>query len=143
MFGYRICCGLLIAGVAFLGGCGGGTRSPSPAVPPAVAANPWPSEADYGTIKTALAARDDALFHEPNWRRKSFVAELASRTLLTVRMTAGSCAAYVTELYGTLHDLMEAYPGEDWRPLLRFVRRQPSLHTACTPPANHRQAYAA
>jgi hypothetical protein len=96
--------------------------------------SPWPSAADYQTIKTAIAVRNDALIREPDWRRKSFAALLAARTLLTVRIAEGRCAAYVTELYGNLRDLMDAYPGEDWRPLIRLVRREPPLTEACRQP---------
>jgi hypothetical protein len=95
---------------------------------------PWPSAADYRTIKKAVAVRNNALFHQRGWRQKSFEASLAARTLLTVRIEAGPCAAYVTELYGNLRDLMDAHPGEDWRPLVRSVRRQPSLARACKDP---------
>ena len=59
---------------------------------------------------------------------------LAARTLLTVRIAAGPCATYVTQLYGNLRDLMDAYPGENWRPLIRLVPRQPSLAHACRNP---------
>ena len=79
----------------------------------------WPSAADYGTIKTAVAVRDQAPLREKDWRRKAFAALLVARTLLTVRISAGPCATYVTRLYGNLRDLMDAYPGENWRPLIR------------------------
>jgi hypothetical protein len=133
---------LLIAVAALAAGCGTTTRGSPANVPRPVVSTPWPNTADYETIKTAVSARDDALFHEPDWRRKSFAASLASRSLLTVRMTAGSCATYVTELYGTLRDLIDAYPGEDWRPLLRVVRQQPSLASVCTPPTNYHVGFA-
>jgi hypothetical protein len=95
---------------------------------------PWPRAADYTTIKVATLARDEALFRDREWRHKSFVASLAIRTLLTLRLAPGPCADYVTVLYGNLRDLMAAYPGEDWRPLVRLVRRQPRLATACERP---------
>jgi hypothetical protein len=104
-------------------------------MPRPVALTPWPSEAEYTTIKAAVAARDIALFHETDWRRRSYGASAALQTLLTLRISAGRCATFVTELYGNLHDLAEAYPREDWRPLVRLVRRQPSLATACRRPA--------
>jgi hypothetical protein len=94
----------------------------------------WPSAADYGTIRTAVAVRDRALFHERDWRRKAFAASLALRTLMTVRLAAGPCADYVTELYGNLRDLMDAYKGEDWQPLVRLVRHQTSIGRACRQP---------
>jgi hypothetical protein len=125
---------LLIALALLAGGCGTTTRSPSAAPVQPVALTPWPSVSDYQTIKTAVAVRDNALFHQTDWRRKSFAASLALRTLVTVRMAVGHCAAYVTELYGNLRDLADAYPHEDWRPLVRTVRREPSLAAACQHP---------
>ena len=116
-----------------IGACGT-TYSPPASRPQHAALSPWPSAADYGTIRTALAVRDDALLHQRDWRRKSFAASLAARTLLTVRVAAGTCAAYISELYGSLRDLMDAYPGEDWRPLVRLVRHEPSLARACKHP---------
>ena len=101
----------LLVSLALLSGACGTSYSATASRPRQVALSPWPSPADYGTIKTAVAVRDDALFHERDWRRKSFAASLALRTLLTVRLAAGPCAAYVTELYGSLRDLMDAYPG--------------------------------
>jgi hypothetical protein len=127
---------LLVSLALLSGACGtsyGATASP----PRQVALSPWPSPADFGTIKIAVAVRDDALFHERDWRRKSFAASLALRTLLTVRIGAGTCATYVTELYGNLRDLMDAYPGEDWRPLVRLLHHQPSLRRACRQPDDH------
>ncbi len=128
---------LLIAVAALAGGCGALTHVPAAGFPPPVVITAWPSPADYQTIKTAVAARDDALFHQTDWRRKAFTASLATQTLLTVRITAGSCATYVRELFGTLRDLLDAYPGEDWRPLAHIVRHQPSLASACRRPRGH------
>jgi hypothetical protein len=127
----------LVAATVLVAACGSVYRQP--AGPPTgrpqhVALSPWPGAADYRTITIALAVRDDALFHQRDWRRKAFAASLAARTLLTVRIAAGTCAGYVTELYGNLRDLMDAYPREDWRPLVRLVRHEPSLQRACKPP---------
>jgi hypothetical protein len=133
---------LLITLAVIAGGCGTVEQRLAPAVPGPVAPLPWPSRSDYTTIKIAVAVRDRALFHETDWRRKSFAASLAAQTLLTVRMTAGPCADYVTELYGTLRDMMDAYAGEDWRPLVRLVRRQPSPASVCLAPTDHLAANA-
>jgi hypothetical protein len=116
-----------------VGACGTTYSAPA-ARPQHIALRTWPSAADYATIKTALAVRDDALLHRRDWRRKSFAASLAARTLLTVQLGRGACAAYVTELYGNLRDLMDAYPGEDWRPLVHLVRHEPSPAHACKQP---------
>jgi hypothetical protein len=124
----------LLVAVTVLGGACGTTYTVPAGHPQHLAPRPWPSAADYGTIKTALAVRDDALFRQRDWRRESFAASLAARTLLTVRIGPGTCAAYVAELFGSLRDLMDAYPGEDWRPLVRLVRHEPTLARACKPP---------
>jgi hypothetical protein len=128
----------LLVSLALLSGACGTSYSATPSRPRQVVLRPWPSPADYGTIKTAVAVRDDAVFHQRDWRRKSFAASLALRTLLTVRIGAGTCATYVTELYGNLRDLLDAYPGEDWRPLVRLLRHQPSFGRACRQPGEHR-----
>jgi hypothetical protein len=131
---------LLIALAALSAGCGAATQPPPHGTPRPVARSSWPSAADYQTIKIAVAVRDDALLHQTDWRRKSFAASLALRTLMTVRMAPGPCAAYLTELYGNLRDLLDAYPREDWRPLIRLVRRQPTLAHACRQPASDARA---
>jgi hypothetical protein len=130
----RLVRGTLLLGVTLLvSGCGT-VYSPSAGRPRQIAKDPWPSAADYGTIRTAAAVRDQALFHERDWRRKSYAASLALRTLLTVRLAPGPCATYVTELYGNLRDLADAYPGENWRPLVRLMLHQTSIGQACRQP---------
>lgn len=94
----------------------------------------WPSAADYQTIKTAAADRDQILFHVRNWRRKAYAAQLALQTLLTVRVKPGSCLTFVAELTGNLEDLANAYQGEKWGPLIRTVRHEPSVAQACKRP---------
>jgi len=128
---------LPIAVAVLAAGCGGGgasstgsTSSPSVRAGPALL-GPWPSAADYTTIKAAVAVRDHALYRETDWRRKSLTAALGLQTLITVRVGPGPCATFVTSLYGNLLDLHEAYRGEDWRPLIRYVRHQPKLATVC------------
>lgn len=100
----------------------------------AAAVRVWPSPADYTTIKTAAAVRDHSLFHERNWRRKAFGARLALDTLATIRLKPGSCASFVAELIGNLEDLANAYQGENWSPLKRTVREEPSVARACRRP---------
>lgn len=94
----------------------------------------WPSAADYTTIKTAAAVRDHVLFHVRDWRQKAYGAKLALDTLATVRLKPGSCASFVGELIGNLEDLANAYPGEDWGPLKRTLRQEPSVARACRRP---------
>jgi type IV pilus biogenesis protein CpaD/CtpE len=127
---------LLIAVGALLAGCGSTTHTTPTTIPPPAALTRWPSAADYGTIKTAVAARDDALFRQTDWRHRSFLATLAMRTLLTVRVGPGSCAQYVVVLYTTLQSLRDAYAGEDWRPLVQFVHHQPTLASVCRRPSS-------
>jgi hypothetical protein len=122
----------LIALVALAVACGaaGVTAAAARSAP----SGGWPSAADYQTIKTAAAVRDQILFHVRNWRRKAYAAQLALQTLLTVRVNPGSCAAYVAELAGNLEDLADAYQGEKWGPLIRTVRHEPSVAHACKRP---------
>ena len=133
----QLAAALVLTTIAALAAGCGTLRNPSAGSHQAVRPDPWPTAADYGTIKTAAAVRDQALFLEQDWRRKSFAAMLAARTLLTVKVAAGPCATYVTQLYGNLRDLMDAYPGENWRPLIRLLHRQPSLAHACRNPIGH------
>jgi hypothetical protein len=114
---------------------GAGSALSSAKTPP----TPWPSAADYGTIKVTVGVRDRALLRQTDWRTKALSASLALRTLLTVRVAPGRCAAFVTFLYGNLLDLHEAYPGEDWRPLIRLVRRHPTLRSSCAQRADRPQ----
>lgn len=116
---------------ALAAACGSTTHTSSTAIPKFAAPTAWPTASDYGTIRTAVAARDDALFRQKDWRMRSFVATLALRQLLTIRIAPGSCAQYVVELYGSLRSLEDAYAGEDWRPLVQFVHHQPSLASQC------------
>jgi hypothetical protein len=95
--------------------------------------SPRPYLADFQTIKVARAVRNGVLFHERDPRRKSYGASLAVQTLLTVRMAPGPCLSYVGRLYGSLLSLVDAYRGEDWRPLIRLVRREPRLASVCRP----------
>jgi hypothetical protein len=120
--------GLLVLAMA-LGAAGTTAAAARPA-----RSSRWPSGADYQTIKTAAAVRDQILFKVRDWRRKAYAAQLALQTLLTVRVTAGSCAAFVAELAGNLEDLANAYQGEKWGPLIRTVRHEPSVAHACKRP---------
>ena len=147
----------LVSAATLVAGCGGGRSNPgasaslgasssttTPGAGQTLSSNkapptPWPSTADYVTIRVAVAVRDRALFERTDWRTKSLSASLALRTLLTVRMAPGSCASFVTFLYGNLLDLHEAYPGEDWRPLIRLVRRHPTLESSCAQRADRPQ----
>jgi len=132
-------CALSIALVLAASGCGGTPRRDQPAGPVPLRAqdarelSPRPYLADFQTIKVARAVRDRVLFHERDPRRKSYGASLAVQTLLTVRMAAGPCLSYVGRLYGSLLSLAEAYRGEDWRPLIRLIRREPRLVRVCRP----------
>jgi hypothetical protein len=116
-------------------GCGKLTdqtnRSPQPSN---VAESAWPSPADYTTIRVARQVMLNALLRQTDWRRRSYGASLAMRTLLTVRLAPGRCATYVGRLYGELWSLLDGYAGEDWRPLIRLVRRDPTVRQACQLP---------
>ena len=133
--GLQVGCFLLLAALMLAAAGSGASTAPTSASPRAAAVlSPWPSAADYTTIKVAAAVRDHALFHERDWRRKAFAARLGLRTLLTVRMAPGPCATFVNGLYANLRDMLDAYRGEDWRPLYVVVRREVPLWFACQPP---------
>jgi hypothetical protein len=127
---------LPLALAALVVACGGSGPAKRPAITHTSAPPPeqQPNAGDYSTIRIASGLRDEALFRHHDWRVKSYTATLALRTLLTVRLAAGPCATYVTELYGNLRDLADAYNGEDWRPLVRVVRRQPKFKDSCASP---------
>ena len=133
--GLRVCCCVVVAALVLAAtGCGASKPPKSPRPPPPAALSPWPGAADYTTIKVAAAVRDHALFHEHDWRRKAFAARLGMTTLMTVRMAPGPCATFVDGLYANLRDMLDAYQGEDWRPLYAVVRREIPLWFACRPP---------
>ena len=117
-----------------LAGCG--THQPPPATSP-LASTPvsqWPTPADYTTLTVAETVRNDALYRYRDPRVKAFLAYTALRSLLTIgRLAPGPCADHVAALYGNLRDLLDAHPGEDWRPLILFVRREPTVAQVCRP----------
>lgn len=119
-----------------LAGCAN-TRPEAPPTTATSSINPsqWPSAADYTTIRIARAVLDQALFHETNWRRRSYAASLAMRTLLTLRLGPGHCATYINRLYDELWSLFDAAPGENWAPLKTLVRHDPTVRAACRRPS--------
>lgn len=126
----------IVLGTLLLSGCSGQTAERRPAREvPAVLPSPWPSAADYTTIRIARDVMFHSLTRETDWRRRAFGATLGMRTLLSVRVTAGRCATYVGRLYSELFSLSDGYAGEDWRPLVRLVRHDPSVRSACRGPA--------
>jgi hypothetical protein len=124
-----------VAVLAALIVCGCAGRSDPRTRPSPRAPSPWPTSADYTTISTARTAMLDLLLRETDWRRRSYGARFAMQTLLTVRVAPGRCAIYVGRLYSELWSLSEGYEGEDWRPLVRLVRDDPTVRTACQPPS--------
>ena len=108
---------VLLISTALLTGACGTTYTAAASRPRPVALSPWPSAADYGTIKTAVAVRDDALFHQRDWRRKSFAASLALRTLLTCesrRAPARSTSLSCTAICGTSWTPTPERTGDRW-----------------------------
>jgi hypothetical protein len=95
----------------------------------------WPAPADLTTIQVARQVLFDDLVHETNWRRRSYKASLAMQTLMTIRLAPGRCASYVARLYSELWSLYDGYEGEDWRPLIRLVRHDPTIRQVCQRPA--------
>jgi hypothetical protein len=118
-----------------LAGCAN-MRPEAPPTTTASGAQPseWPTAADYTTIRIARIALDQALFHETDWRRRSFTASLAMQTLLTIRLRPGRCATYVNRLYDELWSLFDAASGENWAPLETLVQHDPTVRAACRRP---------
>jgi hypothetical protein len=103
-----------------------------------VAPSRWPDAADYQTISVAVRVRDRALLYEPDWRRKAGLATGAMLTLTSLRghLLPGSCAEFVNGLYDELLSLRDGFQGEDWRPLVQWVRQHPKFEASCRrPPA--------
>ncbi len=97
-------------------------------------ASVWPDASNYNVVVAAVAARSQAL-HLRAWNEKAYAAELALRTLITLagQIRTGKCAGFVAHIYDELTDLSQAYPGEDWRPLVAVVAHDPSVASQCKP----------
>lgn len=88
---------------------------------------------DWQTVKTAVRLRRMALARGRSAYYRHFAASLALSGLTQLHpIRPGRCAVAISYLYDNLLDLADAYPGEDWRPLRRLVRKQPSLGV-CAP----------
>ena len=103
-----------------------------------VAHTPRPSgldAPDWATVQNVVRLRTMALAPRHTSLYRSFAANMGLTALLNLHpVQPGRCATAVSYLYDNLLDLHDAYPGEDWRPLRRLVRIQPSLR-ACAPKA--------
>ena len=97
--------------------------------------------ADWTTVQNAVRLRAMALSPGRTALYRAFAADMALRGLTTLRpVLPGRCAVAVSYLYDNLLDLYHAYPGEDWRPLRRVTKKQPSLNP-CAPKATRRTVY--
>jgi hypothetical protein len=133
----------VIAALA-VAGCGGSSHpaqslGQGPSNTPAalfIAPSQWPDAADYETLKVAVGVRDQALLHEADWRRKAGEATAAMLTLMSLRghLLPGTCATFVNDLYDELWSLSDGYDGEDWRPLVLWVKRHPAFEASCRRP---------
>jgi hypothetical protein len=134
----------LATGALVVAGCGGSSKDASRATSgpgggvavARVIPSQWPDAADYQTIEVAVRVRDRALLREPDWRRKAGLARTAILTLMTLQghFLAGTCATFVNGLYDELLSLSDGYQGEDWRPLVVWVRQHPTFESSCRPP---------
>jgi hypothetical protein len=96
-----------------------------------------PSEADYGAVVSARVVIHQAL-REPNWHGKSYGALLGMKALMTIHPIASArCAWFVNRTYDELRDLLDAYPGENWAPMVTVVHHDPPV-TICRAPSAHR-----
>jgi hypothetical protein len=92
----------------------------------------WPDVANYNVIVTAVELRDQAL-RLTTWERKSYAARLGLLLLVSLEGTIapGKCATFGAHVYAELKDLNQAYPGEDWRPMVVVVAHDPSVASQC------------
>ena len=89
--------------------------------------------ADWITLKNAIRLRTMALAPGRTALYRSFAAYMGLSGLMSLHpILPGRCATAVSYLYDNLLDLHDAYPGEDWRPLRRLIRKQPPLGV-CAP----------
>jgi hypothetical protein len=95
----------------------------------------WPGKADYNAIAVAVKVRNQALRLTAS-NQKAHAAQLGMTTLVPLEhtMATGPCAAFVAHIYDELMDLNQAYPGEDWRPMVRVVAHDPSVVSQCASP---------
>jgi hypothetical protein len=116
----------------------GTSRPTTPSQPPrtTVAHAPRPSRldaADWTTVQNVVRLRTMALAPGRTALYRSFAAYMGLTALLGLHpVRPGRCATAVSYLYDNLLDLHDAYPGEDWRPLRRLIRKQPPL-SVCAP----------
>jgi hypothetical protein len=98
---------------------------------------------DWVKVKNALRLRRLALAPGRSAFYRSFAAELGLSGLTTLHpIRRGRCAIAISYLYDNLLDLAHAYPGENWEPLRRLIRKQPSLRV-CAPRAAAHRTYVA
>ena len=89
--------------------------------------------ADWETVQNVIRLRTMALAQGRTALYRSFAAYMGLTALLGLHpVRPGRCATAVLYLYDNLLDLHDAYPGEDWRPLRRLIRKQPPL-SVCAP----------
>jgi hypothetical protein len=97
--------------------------------------------ADWATLQNAIRLRTMALAPGRTALYRSFAAYMGLNGLTSLHPVGpGRCATAVSYLYDNLLDLHHALPGEDWRPLRRLIRKQPSL-SVCAPRATARVTY--
>jgi hypothetical protein len=94
--------------------------------------------ADWTTVQNVVRLRTMALAPRRTARYRSFAAYMGLTALINLHpVRPGRCATAVSYLYDNLLDLHDAYPGEDWRPLRRLIRKQPPLSVCAPKPTPH------
>ncbi len=97
--------------------------------------------ADWTVVQNAVRLRAMALSPGRTALYRAVAAGMALRGLMTLRpILPGRCTVAVSYLYDNLLDLDNAYPGEDWQPLRRLTKKQPSLNR-CAPRGTPQTAY--
>jgi hypothetical protein len=94
--------------------------------------------AEWATVQNAVRLRTMALAPGRTALYRSFAAYMGLSALISLHpIRPGRCATAVSYLYDNLLDVHDAYPGEDWRPLRRLIRKQPPLSVCAPKPTPH------
>jgi hypothetical protein len=97
--------------------------------------------AGWATVQSVVRLRAMALVPGRTARYRSFAASMGLSGLMSLHpIRPGRCATAISYLYDNLLDLHDAYPGEDWRPLQRLIRKQPPL-SVCAPKLSRHATY--
>jgi hypothetical protein len=88
-----------------------------------------PDKTDWEKIQAAARTHTIGLERHRTSHFRAYAGALAPSELATIhRLAAGPYRRALRYLYGSLLDLRDAQPGENWAPLCRLVATEPSIH---------------